>query len=151
MKQSPNHCCLAALIIGGFGIEDDSFIQAHVAQLLCSRHCVRPESSFLDLQTTVEAQRCYFQETDLCLTYLTWQLNINFISIFPSNLISISYFSIVLVIEELALVQPLKDNSFLMFYSGLQINHIVSFQIVQLYYFPRAQPNTHTKNCCFGN
>lgn len=62
----------------------------------------------------------------------------NFISSFPCNLISISYFDIVLIIEELALVKLVKCSSFLVLYSGLLINHIVSFQIVQLYNFPRV-------------
>jgi hypothetical protein len=45
-------------------------------------------------------------------THLTWQLNATFISISYRNVVNISYFTVVLVIEELVLVQPLKYNSF---------------------------------------
>lgn len=112
-----------------------SLIKGCISCLLCPRHNAGPESCFLDPLPKVETQKDHIYETDPLPTHLTWWLNATFISLLPSNL-SISCFSIIPVTEELALVQPLKDNSFPVFYSGLYINHIVSFQIVHLYNFP---------------
>lgn len=89
-----------------------SFIQGG---LTYGRHLGKPESGFLDSQTRVQAQKGHFswdRPTSNPRDLATWQLNITFIFISPSNLISISYFSIVPVIEELVLVQLIKDSSF---------------------------------------